>query len=1241
MCLPAASAIFAVADGADHMKSNYKKLIAFAVTGCALFGVAAAQGKSPGQVLKENALGFKENKGQWNPQARFLSQQSGLDYWVTGDGVVIDQYKLTSDKGAIKPVNTSEPYNKVDVFEHLKREGNVVRMSFVGANPLSVTEKGKALPGVTDYFSSAYNQARGVKSYAEAYVSKIYDGIHVRHYTRNGNLRYDIIVDPWHDPRQIEMSFDGIDGKPIVDGRKLSLKTSVGQLNMGDLHVYQPVGNSERVVDAQFVLTTGGRVKIELGQFDPRLPIVIDPLIYGSYVGSPGTATTNADEVVNAIATEANGNLYMTGVTSQVTFPVNAGPYGKFNVQGLDAFLCQMDGNAYTLRYSAVLGGTGTDFGLGVTFNEDSRTLWVGGTTSSTDFAGANNAKGSGSRAWVSKFTFAVDSVVSPQFMTYLNDPGVLTAANFRSLKISAGDTVYVCGNGTASALSGAGYTNYLANNFVGTKKAGFVIALDSNATILYRTMIAGKVDVVQNNMTVTPLDELVLVGFVDFAGVEDTGVVADPSFTTTAGVFSGVTGVFESGRIMQNRSAYVIRLKDDGTGKWACVLGGVGADDARAATLDLDDNVYVTGFTSSFNFQRTPGGFQQDFSTAQVYVTKLKGDASAIDYSTGLRTTGPVTPTSIGVDGRGNCFVGGVVAFTITSPFPGIQIPTIPGSIVTTNRANGDPETAIDPNYNGGDKNVDALNIGAQDGDVPSTTDGFLTVLNPAGSALQYSSYIGEGSDDRVNDVLVDRFGACWVAGYSQVVWNNFLNNGPVPSTPNGIGAHVTANAFKTTMPTNGPGTGQPNYGASNGWIIKHRVVLPRLASLTVSPTSIGGGFGASSTVTVTLQDPAPAGGIITNLTTSNGSASSWDPVGVQLSRNLIFNGGETTQTATIYSFPVLTNQTTSIKVFLDNDFKETRLTVLPWLSDINVSPLTTQGGQDLVVSAILSNVAPAGGADVALSTDRPDLIVLPQPPTVNVPAGSISGQVTVPTKGVASITTVVITSTFLGVSKSKTVTLTPATLKDMTFNPSHVNRGDTSTATVRFFGATGGVRTVTISQTGGDPGAKVNGQNLPLAITVPDQATQFTFTVTSPLASPFGFVRLKADDTVTNVTGTLNIDQIDILDVVLTPGTDVVSGTTINGQVTLTRPAGPGGVRVDLGSTNPNAGTLSATSVTVPAGQTSSPSFQFKCKVVPTDQVTTISASKTGFTTKSRVVTVRGIGLTLTLSPSSVIGG
>ncbi len=181
--------------------------------------------------------------------------------------------------------------------------------------------------------------------------------------------------------------------------------------------------------------------------------------------------------------------------------------------------------------------------------------------------------------------------------------------------------------------------------------------------------------------------------------------------------------------------------------------LGGNDNDRALGIALDAAGDVYVTGVTSSFGFPTTPGAFQTQFPSAGPlvegeaeggFVTKIKGDGSALVYSTylagGLPSGVGETATigdggsAIAVDSAGNAYVTG---FTFNSGFP-----------VTAGAA----QTA----FGGGI--CDQFNT--------ACSDAFVTKLNPTGSGLLYSTFLGGNGADSGISIAVDAGGNAYVTG-------------------------------------------------------------------------------------------------------------------------------------------------------------------------------------------------------------------------------------------------------------------------------------------------------------------------------------------------------------------------------------------------------------------------------------------------------------------------------------------
>lgn len=1160
------------------------------------------------------AKAFMENRGQWDSRAKFLSKSPGLDYWVTDQGLLLDVYRFeerNNDTGLDGLGGRYEFPENERPFANLWREGHVVKIDFIGGGQQSVREGWKPSNVNVDFFvGPRENHARGVKVYQEGLVRNLYQGIHLRNYYDGAAPRYDLVVEPGVNPDQISMRITGSNGVSIEDG-DLVIRTNIRPIRQSGLYAYQPIGNARIEVPVEFVLRSNNVVGFKLGDYNPELPVVIDPLVYGSYAGSDSIPFFSTGfEVLNAIAAADTGDLYITGSTTSITFPILDGPYGQFALNGpQDAFVMQMRGDAYTISYAAYLGGSGTDSGLGIGIDPVGGTIWLAGTTNSADFPGANNAKGAGTEFWMSRFTINGPKL-DPNYSLYYRGPfeggGTVT---YRDFTVSNSGRVYLTGVAPNANLIGQGYTPWLAGGGGGTAD-GFVSAFtDTGANLVanYKRLIGstGNADTV-GTIAVDSQDNVVLTGTIPFAGSQDTSQPG-AAFQTTPGVFAG-------GRLLRNGDAFVVKLNAAGTTVFSALFGGSGPDSGRAVAVDGVGDIYLTGIAQSFDFPRNADAYDQNFQNApKVYAAKIASDGSAISYSTGLATTGNVQPNVIKSDSRGFAVVGGTVGFIHPG---GAPANTIPGSIPIVN--------GLDGVYDGGDQSVNPPNTPPDDNGFPSTTEGFVIFVNTGGTNLLYSDYIGETGNESVVDLFVDNVGATWIGGNTAPVFNAL----GVIQQPFGLGVYITPNAFKANPDT-----------ANDGFVVKLRINLPVLNSVSLAPNDAAGGLGVTSVATVTLRDPAPAGGVNMTALLTNPNAASFSPGPGNTQISFMIPEGEISTQLTIYTQPVANQQTCDVRVTLDNDFKIARLTVNPWLDSFAVTPANVVGGNQL--SARVDLFQPANqDIIVQLSTNRPDLITLPNPAQIVVPTGASTVNVLLDTNGVDTIQNATVTASLLGVARNSATTIIPASLLNFTFNPNLVNGGSDSTGTIRLNGKAGTARTVNITHVGGVAGALINGDPLPVDVVIPAGGSEVSFTVTAPPVASSTFTTLRGSDGVSQAQGTLFIEDIDILALDLSD-TDVISGTVITGQVRLTKAAGAGGFTVNLSSTNPAAGSLSASQITIPAGQIISQPFTFNAAAVATDQMTTISASRPGFTTRSQDVIVRAITMGLVITPTSVIGG
>jgi hypothetical protein len=167
-------------------------------------------------------------------------------------------------------------------------------------------------------------------------------------------------------------------------------------------------------------------------------------------------------------------------------------------------------------------------------------------------------------------------------------------------------------------------------------------------------------------------------------------------------------------------------------------------------------------------------------------------------------------------------------------------------------------------------------------------------------------------------------------------------------------------------------------------------------LSSISRSPTSVVGG--ASSTGTVTLNGPAPSGGTLITLQTSNSAVA-------RVPSNATIAAGSTSTTFTITTTPVSANKSVTITAIYAGVARTTTLTVnAAMLSSISRSPGTVVGGAISTGTVTLNGAAPMGGATVTLQSNNNSAAHVPT--SVFVAGGATNATFTITTSPVATNT-------------------------------------------------------------------------------------------------------------------------------------------------------------------------------------------------------------------------------------------
>jgi uncharacterized repeat protein (TIGR01451 family) len=227
----------------------------------------------------------------------------------------------------------------------------------------------------------------------------------------------------------------------------------------------------------------------------------------------------------------------------------------------------------------------------------------------------------------------------------------------------------------------------------------------------------------------------------------------------------------------------------------YSTYLGGAGDDAGSSVAVDSSNNVYVAGTTGSTNFPMKNAAFGTNAGLADIFVTKIDASGTNIIYSTYVGGSGLDRGNSLAVDSSGNAYVVGRVDSSSTNfpTTPGVFAPSYRGgdfdavifklnsqgsafvySTFLGGEENDSTEgVALDPAGNlyvtGGTKSIGfPTTIGAFQASRAGDTDAYISKMNPSGSALLYSSFLGGSGTDRGSGVAIDSGGNAYVSGFT-----------------------------------------------------------------------------------------------------------------------------------------------------------------------------------------------------------------------------------------------------------------------------------------------------------------------------------------------------------------------------------------------------------------------------------------------------------------------------------------
>jgi len=334
-------------------------------------------------------------------------------------------------------------------------------------------------------------------------------------------------------------------------------------------------------------MTTGGASIATLGSHQSAFGGTYDPFLvkfnsagirqWGTYYGG------SLDDIVRSCATDASGNVYMTGYTfsnsgtSIATIGSHQSAFG--GVSGtIDAFLVKFN-SAGVRQWGTYYGGSGDDYGNSCATDATGNVYMAGETGSSGGIATTGShqsAYGVTGDAFLVKF----NSAGIRQWGTYYGGIGYDLG---KSCATDASGNVYISGNtdtpsGTSIATSGIHQSN-----FGGGAYDGFLVKFNSAGVRQWGTYYGGSGADFGNSCATDASGNVYMAG--------STGT---PSGTIIA------TPVSHQSNYGFNVDAFLVKFNSAGIRQWGTYYGGTSGDYGWGCATDANNNIYLVGKSTS-----------------------------------------------------------------------------------------------------------------------------------------------------------------------------------------------------------------------------------------------------------------------------------------------------------------------------------------------------------------------------------------------------------------------------------------------------------------------------------------------------------------------------------------------------------------------------------------------------------------------------------------------------------------
>ena len=365
----------------------------------------------------------------------------------------------------------------------------------------------------------------------------------------------------------------------------------------------------------------------------------------GKAVWSARIGTTGGD-VGYGIASDSNGNVYVTGQFANAPFVISYNSDGTafgslVNGGNVDAFIAKYNTNGVG-QWIARLSGGNVDIAYGVA-TDSSGNVYVTGQGSITAYNASGSSFGSITNSSTGTFVVKYNSTGTVQWLAKIDGTGTGTNEIGYAIATDSSGNVYITGTGSAlTAFNSNGTASGITIPNAGNSDA-FIVKYDTNGFVQWIARIASTGADIGYGIATDSMGNVYVTG-------QGNGTVTAYNSDGTA-----------FGTTLPN-SAFVVKYNSNGFVEWVARIVGTG----YGITTDSSGNVYVTGQSTAggavtaFNSDGTAFGTTlSNAGSNDVFIVKYNSDGF-VQWVARVASTAQDIGYGIVTDSGGNVYVTG-----------------------------------------------------------------------------------------------------------------------------------------------------------------------------------------------------------------------------------------------------------------------------------------------------------------------------------------------------------------------------------------------------------------------------------------------------------------------------------------------------------------------------------------------------------------------------------------------------